>query len=133
MKVFENLATTDEDLASFDLLPLDDRIVLIRDTREEMFHGAVYLPERGQESKVIGTVIATGPGKAFFDPSSPDNIRYEPMFISLGDRVLFGKYAGTDINWGGIQLTICRQEDIIAIIKRKSGEYSNMPIPGATR
>ncbi len=93
--------------------PLQDRILLRRVEEEETTAGGIIIPDTAKEKPQEGRVIATGPGKV------RDDGKATPLDVSKGDRVLFGKYAGTDVTLDGEDYVILREEDILAVIEAK--------------
>lgn len=91
------------------LEPLGDRI-LVRpsDEAEEMTEGGLYIPASAQEAQSMGEVVAVGPGKL----SDDGRMRVEPA-LRVGDRVLYGKYAGTTIEWEGEELLVLSEHDLM--------------------
>jgi len=85
--------------------PLADRVLVRPATAEEKTVGGIIIPDSAKEKPLKGEVIATGNGT-----------KDEEMVLKSGDKVLYGKYAGTEIEWNGEQLLIMRQSDILAII-----------------
>ena len=85
--------------------PLHDRVIVKADPAETVTKGGIIIPDTAQEKPQRGTVIAAGPGK-----------KDEPMAVKPGDKVLYGKYAGTDIQIDGDDLLIMRESDILAIV-----------------
>ncbi len=90
------------------LQPLDDRIVVKRLDAEEKTAGGIILPDNAKEKPQRGEVIAVGPGKLLDSGKrvSPD--------VKAGDKVLFGKYSGTEVKVDGQELLIMRENDILA-------------------
>ncbi|MCB1137874.1 MAG: co-chaperone GroES [Leptospiraceae bacterium] len=89
--------------------PLSDRVVILpRDEAEDKV-GSLYIPDSAQEKPLEGTVEAVGPGKV------ENGQRVNPS-VKKGDRVLYGKYAGTEIKADGKELLIIRESDILAIL-----------------
>ena len=89
--------------------PLSDRVVILpRDEAEDKV-GSLYIPDSAQEKPLEGTVEAVGPGKV------ENGQRVSPS-VKKGDRVLYGKYAGTEIKADGKELLIIRESDILAIL-----------------
>lgn len=88
--------------------PLDDRVVLQVLEAEEKTEGGIVLPDSAQEQPQKGEVVAIGPGKLMKngDRKSPD--------VEEGDKVIFGKYAGTDVEIGGNEFKIVKESDIQA-------------------
>jgi chaperonin GroES len=94
------------------LKPLNDRVVVRRVEEEEMTAGGIIIPDTAKEKPVQGEVISVGNGKLMEDGSR------RPLDVKAGDRVLFSKYAGTDIKVEGEELLIMREDDILAIIEQ---------------
>ena len=90
--------------------PLSDRIVVKPEPAEEKTASGIILPDTAQEKPQIGEVMAVGPGKA---SDSGDLIA---MSLSKGDKVLYGKYSGTEITMDGDDVLIMRESDILATL-----------------
>ena len=90
--------------------PLADRVVVRALEETEQMRGGLYIPDTAKEKPQQGEVIAVGPGK--FD----DNGKRVPMDVKAGDKVLYGKYSGTEVQVSGEQLLILRESDVLAII-----------------
>lgn len=93
------------------LKPLNDRVVVRRVEEEEKTAGGIIIPDTAKEKPVQGEVISVGNGKLMEDGNR------RPLDVKAGDRVLFSKYAGTDIKVEGEELLIMREDDILAIIE----------------
>ncbi len=93
------------------ILPLHDRILVRRLETETKTSGGLYIPETAKEKPLQGRVIAVGKGKILEDGSR------RTLDVKEGDRVLFGKYAGTEITVNGEEHLIMREEDILGIIE----------------
>ena len=91
--------------------PLHDRVIVKRVEEEEKTKGGIIIPDTAKEKPVEGKVIAVGGGKVM------DNGTKLPLEVKKGDRVLFAKYAGTDIKIDGEEHLIMREDDIIAIVE----------------
>jgi chaperonin GroES len=91
--------------------PLHDRVIVKRIEEEETTKGGIIIPDTAKEKPIEGKVLAVGSGKVL------DNGKKQPLEVKEGDRVLFGKYAGTDIKIDGEEHLIMREDDIIAIIE----------------
>ncbi len=89
--------------------PLADRLVVKRTQEEEKTKGGIIIPDTAKEKPVEGTVLAVGSG------STLKNGKVVPLDIKAGDRVLFGKYAGTEVKLEGEEHIILREEDILAV------------------
>ncbi|MEJ5366363.1 MAG: co-chaperone GroES [Desulfosoma sp.] len=94
------------------LRPLNDRVVIKRIEEEERTAGGIIIPDTAKEKPIQGEVIAVGNGKLLEDGTR------RPLDVKAGDRVLFSKYAGTDVKVEGEDLLIMREDDILAIIEK---------------
>jgi len=90
--------------------PLHDRVIVKRVEEEEKTKGGIIIPDTAKEKPVEGKVVAAGDGKIMEDGKK------FPLEVKKGDRVLFGKYAGTEINIDGEEHLIMKEDDIIAIV-----------------
>ena len=90
--------------------PLRDRIVVKRHA-ETTTAGGIVIPDTVSEKPMIGEVIEVGPGKTLENGSV-----VEPA-VKVGDKVLFGKYAGTEVEHAGVQLVVMREDDIMGVIE----------------
>ena len=93
--------------------PLQDRILIQRVEEEEKTAGGIIIPDSAKEKPQEGKVVAVGKGKVL------DNGQIAPLEVAEGDRVLFGKYAGTDVTLDGEDYVILREDDVLAIHKTK--------------
>lgn len=93
------------------LRPLHDRIIVKRLDGEEKTAGGLYIPDTAKEKPQKGTVIAAGNGKKTEDGKTVK------MDVKVGDTVLFGKYAGTEIKVDGEELLMMREDDILAVVE----------------
>jgi chaperonin GroES len=89
------------------LTPLHDRVIVKRIEEKETVKGGIIIPDTAKEKPQEGEVIATGPGKR-------EKNEVIPLDVKAGDRVLFGKYSGTEIVIEGQELLILREEEILA-------------------
>lgn len=96
---------------SMNLKPLGDRLIVKPIEQEEMTAAGIVLPETAKEKPQKGEILAAGPGGR---DDSGDRIEME---VSVGDKVLFAKYAGTEIKVEGDKLLILRESDILAIVE----------------
>lgn len=92
------------------LKPLHDRIIIQRVEEEEKTAGGIIIPDAAKEKPARGKVIAAGEGKI------TDNGVKVAMNVKVGDEVLFGKYAGTEIAVDGVDYLIVRQDDVFGVI-----------------
>ncbi|MBX3272601.1 MAG: co-chaperone GroES [Sandaracinaceae bacterium] len=91
--------------------PLHDRIIVKRVQEEQMTKGGIIIPDTAKEKPIEGKVIAVGNGKILEDGS------VRKLEVKKGDRVLFGKYAGTDVKIDGEEHLILREDDILGVIE----------------
>ena len=91
--------------------PLHDRVIVKRVDEEEKTKGGIIIPDTAKEKPVEGKVVAVGDGKV------SDDGKKIPLEVKAGDKVLFGKYAGTEIQIDGEENIIMREDDIIAIVE----------------
>jgi len=92
------------------LKPLADRVVIKPSPAEEKTKGGIILPDTAKEKPVIGEIVAVGPGKV------GDDGKKIAMEVKVGDKVLYGKYSGTEVTVDGEDLLIMREADIFAIV-----------------
>ena len=91
--------------------PLQDRVIVRRVKEEEKTKGGLYIPDTAKEKPVEGTVLAVGNGKILEDGS------VRKVDVKAGDRVLFGKYSGTEVKVEGEEHLILREDDILGVIE----------------
>ncbi|MFN3628478.1 MAG: co-chaperone GroES [Casimicrobiaceae bacterium] len=96
------------------LRPLHDRVIVKRLEEERKTASGIVIPDTAAEKPDQGEVLAVGPGKR--DDSGKQN----PLDVKVGDRVLFGKYAGQTVKVDGEELLVMREEDIMAVVEGKS-------------
>jgi len=94
-----------------EVVPLGDRVLVKPLEAEEKTKGGIVLPDTAKEKPQEGEVIAVGDGKLL------DNGQKVPLQVKKGDRVLYGKYSGTEVKIDGVDHLIVREEDILAIVK----------------
>lgn len=92
------------------LRPLSDRVVVKRMEEEKTTAGGIFIPDSAKEKPAKGEVLAIGEGKR------ADNGSIMPMSVKVGDKVLFGKYAGQEVKVDGEDVLVMREDDIIAIL-----------------
>jgi chaperonin GroES len=90
--------------------PLHDRLLVRRIEEKESIRGGIIIPDTAKEKPQEGEVIAVGNGKTL------ENGTKVPMDVKAGDKVLFGKYSGTDIKVDGEELLILREDEVLAVI-----------------
>ncbi len=89
--------------------PLQDRILVQRIEEEETTAGGIIIPDTAKEKPSEGKVVACGKGKVNEDGTT------QPLDVKKGDRILFSKYAGTEVNVDGDELIIIREDDVLAV------------------
>ena len=93
------------------LTPLNDRVLVKRLDSEEKTAGGLYIPDTAKEKPSQGEIIAVGPGKV------ADDSKRVAMAVKKGDKVLFNKYAGTEVKLEGVDHLVMREDDILAVVK----------------
>ena len=91
--------------------PLHDRVIVRRMEEERKSPGGIVIPDSATEKPVQGEVLAVGKGKLL------ENGDIRPLDVKVGDRVLFGKYSGTEVKVGGEEVLVMREEDIMGVIE----------------
>ncbi|CAK0746799.1 cochaperonin GroES [Gammaproteobacteria bacterium] len=91
--------------------PLHDRVIVRRVEEERRSAGGIVIPDTATEKPIRGEVMAVGRGKIL------ESGEVRPMDVKVGDRVLFGKYSGTEVKVDGQELLVMREEDIMAILE----------------
>jgi chaperonin GroES len=92
--------------------PLQDRVIVRRIEEAEKTKGGIIIPDTAKEKPMEGKVIAVGKGKVLEDG------KIHPLDVKAGDRVLFGKYAGTEVKIDGEEHLIMREDDILGVIEK---------------
>lgn len=92
--------------------PLQDRVIVKRVEEEEKSKGGIIIPDTAKEKPQEGKVVAVGKGKV------NDDGKITPLDVKVNDRILFGKYSGTEINVDGEEHLIMREDDILGIIEK---------------
>lgn len=99
-------------MADFKIKPLSDRVIVKPAEAEEKTASGIILPDTAKEKPIEGTVVAVGPGK-----TSDDGKLIKPE-VKVGDKVLYGKYSGTEVTIDGEEYLIMRESDIFGIINK---------------
>ena len=92
--------------------PLQDRVIVKRVKEEEKTKGGIIIPDTAKEKPIEGEVIAVGNGKV------QDDGKVRPLDVKAGDRVLFGKYSGTEVKIDGEEHLILREDDILGVLDK---------------
>ena len=93
-----------------DIRPLHDRVVVKRLEEGETKHGTLFIPDSAKEKPQQGEVVAVGKGK------KADDGKLIALDVQVGDRILFGKYSGSDIKLDGIEYMIMREDEILVVL-----------------
>jgi chaperonin GroES len=93
--------------------PLHDRVIVKRLESETKTAGGIVIPDSAAEKPVQGKIVAVGKGKILEDGS------VRPLDVKVGDKILFGKYSGTEVKVDGDELVVMREEDVMAVIEGK--------------
>lgn len=92
--------------------PLQDRVVVYRlEDKERTSAGGIVIPDSAAEKPSEGKIVAVGPGKF-------ENGEVRPLSVKVGDCILFGKYAGTEVKVGGKEYVVMREDDIMGVIEK---------------
>lgn len=93
------------------LRPLHDRVVVKRMEEERTTPGGIVIPDSAAEKPIRGEIVAVGTGKRL------DNGEVRPLDVKVGDKVLFGKFAGTEVKLGEDEVLVMREDDVMAVIE----------------
>ncbi len=91
--------------------PLNDRVIVVRLAEEQKTAGGIIIPDTAKEKPQEGKVIAAGPGKR------GDDGKRTPLNVKKGDRILFSKYAGTEIKIDGVEHIFMKEDDILGVLE----------------
>ena len=97
---------------SVNIRPLHDRVIVRRLEEERKSPGGIVIPETAKEKPIQGEVIAVGHGKILEDG------KVRPLDVKVGDKILFGKYSGTEVKVGNEELLVMREEDIMGVVEK---------------
>jgi chaperonin GroES len=92
--------------------PLHDRVMVKREDEERKSPGGIVIPDTAAEKPIRGKITAVGKGKIL------ENGNVRPLDLKVGDRILFGKYSGTEVKVDGDELLVMREEDVVAVIEK---------------
>ncbi len=92
--------------------PLHDRVIVKREDEERKSPGGIVIPDTAAEKPIRGKIVAVGKGKIL------ENGNVRPLDLKVGDKILFGKYGGTEVNVDGEELLVMREEDVMAVIEK---------------
>lgn len=91
--------------------PTNDRLLVLRVEKEQKTAGGIFIPDTAKEKPMEGKIVSTGPGKR-----GEDGKRI-PLSVKAGDRVLFSKYAGTEIKINGVEHLFMREDDLLGVLE----------------
>jgi chaperonin GroES len=97
---------------SVKIRPLHDRVIVRRLEEERKTAGGIVIPDTAKEKPIQGEVIAVGKGKIL------ENGEVRPLDVKVGDKVLFGKYSGTEVKVGDEEVLVMREEDIMGVVEK---------------
>ncbi|HEU0224204.1 MAG TPA: co-chaperone GroES [Steroidobacteraceae bacterium] len=92
--------------------PLHDRVIVKREDEERKSPGGIVIPDTAAEKPIRGKIMAVGKGKIL------ENGSVRPLDLKVGDKILFGKYSGTEVKVDGDELLVMREEDVMAVIEK---------------
>lgn len=98
-------------MANVNVTPLNDRILVKRVDEEEKTAGGIFIPDSAKEKPQRGEIVAAGNGKLTEDGKKI------PLTVKVGDKVLFGKYSGTELKLDGVEYLMMREDDVLGIYK----------------
>jgi len=99
-----------EPMTGTKIRPLHDRVIVKRLPEEEVTKGGIIIPDSAKEKPIQGEVVAVGPGKTL------DNGKTVALDVKVGNKVLFGKYAGSEVKLDGTEHLILREDEILAVL-----------------
>jgi chaperonin GroES len=99
-----------KEIKTMQVRPLHDRVLVKRFNEEEKSQGGIIIPDTAKEKPIQGEIIACGQGRV------GDDGKVRPLDVKKGDRILFGKYAGTEIKIDGDEFLMMREEDILGVL-----------------
>ena len=93
--------------------PLHDRVVVKREAEDRKSPGGIVIPDTASEKPTFGKVIAVGQGKVL------ENGQVRPLDVKTGDRILFGKYSGTEVKVNNEDFVVMREDDVMAVVEKE--------------
>src|SRR5690349_11081310 len=109
------MATATKAKPSLKLQPLEDRVVIMPSDEAESMKGGLYIPDTAKEKPIQGEVIAVGPGRV-------EKGQHVPMELKVGDRVVYGKYTGSQVELEDEEIILIKESDVIAKLSRTGEE-----------
>ena len=105
--------TNPKEEKAMEVRPLHDRVLVRRFDEEDKSKGGIIIPDTAKEKPVLGEVVAVGLGRV------TDDGKVRPLDVKKGDKILFGKYSGTEIKISGDEFLMMREEDILGVVAGK--------------
>lgn len=106
-------ATASKGATEVKIRPLHDRVIVRRLEEERKSAGGIVIPDTVKEKPIQGEIVSAGKGKIL------ENGQVRPLDVKVGDKVLFGKYSGTEVKIGNEELLVMREEDVMGVIEAK--------------
>jgi chaperonin GroES len=100
------------EVSAVKIRPLQDRVLIKRLDQETTSPGGIVIPDTAAEKPILGEVVAAGAGKRL------DNGEVRKLAVSVGDRVLFGKFSGTEVKLDNVEYLVMREDDIMGIVEK---------------
>ena len=100
------------EVSAVQIRPLQDRVLIRRLDQESTSPGGIVIPDTAAEKPIMGEVVAAGAGKRL------DNGEVRKLAVSVGDRVLFGKFSGTEVKLDNVDYLVMREDDIMGIVEK---------------
>jgi chaperonin GroES len=113
VSIFPTKSSASKGATSMKIRPLHDRVIVKRLDEEKTSPGGILIPDTAAEKPVQGKIVAVGKGKILEDG------QVRPLDVKIGDKILFGKYSGTEVRVDGEELVVMREEDVMAVIESK--------------
>jgi chaperonin GroES len=113
VEIFLYFSKASKGATSMKIRPLHDRVIVKRLEEERTSPGGIVIPDTAAEKPVQGKIVAVGKGKIL------DDGQVRPLDVKIGDKILFGKYSGTEVRVDGDDLVVMREEDVMAVIEPK--------------
>src|SRR5438132_11013421 len=112
----KDIPTASKERSVMKIRPLHDRVIVKRLEEDRTSPGGIVIPDTAAEKPIRGKIVAVGKGKIL------ENGEVRPCDVKVGDKILFGKYSGTEVKVDGEELVVMREEDVMAVIESKRSE-----------
>jgi chaperonin GroES len=110
----QNVVRYPKEAAAMKIRPLHDRVVIKRIAEEEKTKGGIIIPDTAKEKPQEGEIVAVGPG------ARDESGKVQPLDVKVGDRILFGKWSGTEVSISGEDLLIMKESDVLGVLEGQS-------------